>query len=44
MTGTPVDLAHLIPIEQPVRHASYELRETGSVGLREVLAPIIERC
>ena len=43
VTGTPIDLAGVVRIEQPVRHASYELREISSPGLAQLLAPHIER-
>jgi predicted GTPase len=42
VTGTPVDLARIIPIRQPVRHARYELREIGQPTIREVIAPIVQ--
>ncbi len=41
VTGTPIDLARLVPIARPVRHASYSLREVSSPGLADVLAPHI---
>lgn len=41
VTGTPIDLARVVPIARPVRHASYSLREVSSPGLAEVLAPRI---
>ena len=43
VTGTPIDLARIVHIEQPVRHASYELCEVGSPDLADVLAPHLER-
>ena len=43
VTGTPIDLARLIGIAQPVRHATYTLAEIGSPTLAAVLAPWIER-
>jgi predicted GTPase len=43
VTGTPIDLARLIDIGHPHRHASYELRETGSPTLVEVLLPHVLR-
>jgi len=43
VTGTPIDLARLIEIPQPVRHATYSLAEIGSPTLASVLAPWIER-
>ncbi|MFN8022457.1 MAG: hypothetical protein U0Q03_13105 [Acidimicrobiales bacterium] len=41
VTGTPIDLARVVPIVRPVRHASYSLREVSSPGLAELLAPAI---
>ena len=41
VTGTPIDLARVVPIARPVRHASYSLRVVSSPGLAEVLAPRI---
>ncbi len=43
VTGTPIDLGRLIPIPQPVRHATYSFRDVGSPTLASVLAPWIER-
>jgi predicted GTPase len=40
VTGTPIDLGHLIRTRQPVRHARYELREMGRPTIRDVIAPI----
>ncbi len=40
VTGTPIDLRHLIPIAVPIRRARYHLVETGHPTLAEVLAPI----
>ena len=40
VTGTPIDLAHLISTSHPVRHARYELREIGQPTIRDVIAPI----
>jgi predicted GTPase len=37
VTGTPVDLAHLIDVSHPLRHASYELREIGHPDLTDAL-------
>jgi predicted GTPase len=41
ITGTPIDLAHIMRTRQPVRHARYELREIGHPTIREVIAPIV---
>jgi predicted GTPase len=43
VTGTPIDLARVIDIQPPVRHATYELREVGEPTLRDVLAPYLEK-
>lgn len=43
VTGTPMDLGRLITVHQPIRHATYRLREVGKPTIDEVLAPIIER-
>jgi predicted GTPase len=43
VTGTPIDLRHILHVDVPVRHASYELHEIGSPTLAELLAPLIER-
>jgi predicted GTPase len=40
VTGTPIDLAHIIRTRQPLRHARYELREIGHPTIRDVIAPI----
>jgi predicted GTPase len=42
VTGTPIDLSHIIRSRHPIRHASYALEETGGVPLVDVLAPVIE--
>jgi predicted GTPase len=41
VTGTPIDLSRLIRSRAPIRRASYELEEAGSLGLDEVLEPIL---
>jgi predicted GTPase len=41
VTGTPIDLARVIEIRQPVRHASYTLHEITGPGLASLLAPFI---
>jgi predicted GTPase len=43
VTGTPIDLAHVINSRHPIRRASYELEEIGAPGLEELLAPIVRR-
>ena len=42
VTGTPIDLSRLIRSRHPIRHASYDLEETGGALLVDVLAPVIE--
>ena len=34
VTGTPIDLSRLIHSRHPIRHASYDLEETGGVAAR----------
>jgi predicted GTPase len=41
VTGTPIDLARLVSVPQPIRHARYELRVVGAPTLEDVLAPIV---
>ena len=43
VTGTPIDLAHLIRSSHPIRRATYELEEVGAPALSDVLEPIIVR-
>ena len=43
VSGTPMDLGRIITVDQPLRRASYVLREIGSPTLAEVLAPHIAR-
>jgi predicted GTPase len=43
VTGTPIDLAHLIRSRHPIRRAGYELEEIGEPRLDELLAPIVGR-
>jgi predicted GTPase len=43
VTGTPMDLARVIDIEAPIRHATYELREVGELTLSDVLAPYLDK-
>jgi predicted GTPase len=40
VTGTPIDLRHLISTRHPIRHARYELREVGQPTLRDVIEPV----
>jgi predicted GTPase len=39
--GTPIDLASIVRIPVPYTRVRYELREVGSPGLRDVLAPYL---
>jgi predicted GTPase len=41
VTGTPIDLGHLIRSRHPIRHAAYELEEAGGVPLAQVLEPVL---
>jgi predicted GTPase len=41
VSGTPMDLGRIITVDQPLRRASYVLREIGSPTLGEILAPHI---
>ena len=41
VTGTPIDLSHVLHTRHPIRHASYELEECGAVTLADVLAPVL---
>jgi predicted GTPase len=43
VSGTPMDLGRIISVDQPLRRASYALREVGSPTLADVLAPHIAR-
>jgi predicted GTPase len=43
VSGTPMDLGRIITVDQPLRRASYVLRELGSPTLADVLAPHIAR-
>ena len=38
--GTPMDLARLVDLGHPSRRVSYELRETGSPTLKDILDPL----
>ena len=38
-----MDLGRIITIDQPLRRASYRLREIGTPTLAEVLAPHVQR-
>lgn len=39
IAGTPFDLGRLISIKQPIRHATYELRELGRPNLETCSSP-----
>ena len=41
VTGTPIDLARLLPTSSPVRRARYEVREVGRPTLADALAPLL---
>lgn len=38
VTGTPIDLRHVVEVDAPVRRAHYELQELGRPNLADVLA------
>ena len=42
VTGTPIDLARLVDIHHPVRHATYGLADHGRPTLADALAPFVE--
>jgi len=41
VTGTPIDLSHIVRSRHPIRHATYELEEAGGVPLADVLEPVV---
>jgi predicted GTPase len=41
VTGTPIDLGHLITSRHPIRHVRYQLEEVGLPTLADVLQPIV---
>jgi predicted GTPase len=41
VTGTPIDLARLVDIHHPVRHATYGLADHGRPTLADALAPFV---
>ena len=41
VTGTPIDLGHVLATRHPIRRARYELREVGRPTLADVVAPIL---
>ena len=43
VSGTPIDLSHLITSRHPIRHVRYELEEVGAPTLADVLAPIVNQ-
>ncbi len=43
VTGTPMDLARLVDLDRPVRHATYAYQEVGAPTLSSVLAPYLDR-
>jgi predicted GTPase len=43
VSGTPIDLEHVIRTRHPIRRAGYELEEIGTPTLEELLAPIVGR-
>jgi len=43
LTGTPIDIGRVIPIDQPVRHASYSSVEVGEPRLSDLLMTALEK-
>jgi predicted GTPase len=43
LLATPVDLRKLVRIDKPALRVSYELRETGSPNLEDVLRPLTDK-
>ena len=43
VTGTPIDLGHIIDPGHPLRHARYEYADAGAPTLAEALQPLVER-
>lgn len=43
VTGTPIDLGHVIDPGHPVRHARYDYADAGTPTLADVLQPLIEQ-
>ncbi len=41
VTGTPIDLGHLIESRHPIRHVRYELEEIGHPTVEDVLNPVV---
>jgi predicted GTPase len=41
VAGTPIDLAHVVSTQRPIRRARYELEEVGRPTLADVLAPLL---
>ncbi len=43
VTGTPIDLSHVVDPGHPVRHARYEYADAGAPTLAEALRPLLDR-
>jgi predicted GTPase len=43
VSATPIDLAHLVPIEKPIVRARYEYAEVGAPGLSTYVDAFLER-
>ncbi len=41
VSGTPIDLAHVVTTRHPIRRARYEIEEIGRPTLADVLAPLV---
>ena len=42
VTGTPIDLRHLIPVDRPVRHVTYAFEQVDGPPLADLLRPVLE--
>ena len=43
VSGTPVDLGHLIDSRHPIRQVRYELEEIGRPTIEDVLGPVVDK-
>jgi predicted GTPase len=41
VSGTPIDLAHVVTTRHPIRRARYEIEEIGRPTIADVLAPLV---
>lgn len=42
LTGTPIDLRHVVEVDLPVRHVTYEFVQVAGPPLEELLAPVVD--